>query len=43
MCGCSVKKCNWLRHLETKKHLGVQNGSDGGSMGGEIEGHGGRS
>ena len=38
-CGCKVKKCNWLRHLGTKKHRGgVENGG-----GGEEEGAGGRS
>ena len=34
-CGCKVKKCNWLRHLRTKKHRdGVENGGGGGDMGG---------
>ena len=30
------KKCNWLRHLGTKKDSdGVENGEGGGDMGGE--------
>ena len=34
-CGCKVKKCNWLRHLGTKKHRdGVENRGGGGDMGG---------
>ena len=33
VCRCKVRKCNWLRHLETKKHRdGVENGSGGGDM-----------
>ena len=36
-CGCKVKKCNWLRHLRTKKHRnGVENKGGGGDMGGEA-------
>ena len=42
-CGCKVRKCNWLRHLGTKRHLGVQNGGGGGDMGGKGEGAEGRS
>ena len=30
-CSCRVKKCNWLRHLETRKHRDVvENGEGGG-------------
>ena len=43
VCGCRVKKCNWLRSLGTKKHLGVQNGHDGRNIVDEIEREGGRS
>ena len=33
VCRCKVRKCNWLRHLETKKHRdGVGNGGGGGDM-----------
>ena len=36
VCGCKVKKCNWLRHLGTKKHRdGVENRGGGGDIGGE--------
>ena len=39
-----VKKCNWLRHLGTKKHRdGIEHGGSGGDMGEEGEGTGGRS
>ena len=32
-CGCKVKKCNWSRHLATKKHGDrVENGRGGGDM-----------
>ncbi len=31
VCGFKVRKCNWLRHLGTKKHSnGVENGGGGG-------------
>ena len=33
VCRCKVRKCNWLRHLETRKHKdGVENGEGGGDM-----------
>ena len=33
VCRCKVRKCNWLRHLETRKHRdGVENGGGGGDM-----------
>ena len=32
-CRCKVRTCNWLRHLETRKHRdGVENGGGGGDM-----------
>ena len=45
VCRCRVRKCNWLRHLETKKHRdGVENGGGGGiwmlmlgGQGGQVE------
>ena len=44
VCGCRVKKCNWLRHLGTRKHRdGVENVEGRGEMGGEGEGAGGTS
>ena len=44
VCRCKVRKCNWLRHLETRKHRdGVENGEGGGGMDADAEGAGGRS
>ena len=38
-CGCKVQKCNWLRHLGTKKHTDVveKGGGGGDRPGGEVE------
>ena len=39
MCGCKVKKCNWLRHLGTIKHRdGIEHGGIEGDMGGAGQG-----
>ena len=44
VCRCKVRKCNWLRHLESRKHRdGVGNGGGGGDMDVDAEGAGGRS
>ena len=44
VCRCKVRKCNWLRHLETRKHRdGVGNGGGGGDMDVDAEGAGRRS
>ena len=34
--GCEAKKCNWLRHLGTRKHGdGIEHGGGRGDMGGQ--------
>ena len=41
MCRCKVRKCNWLRHVGTKKHRdGVENGEGGGDK--DVDAGGGR-
>ena len=44
VCRCKVRKCNWLRHVRTRKHRdGVGNGGGGGDMDVDAGGAGGRS
>ena len=44
VCRCKVRKCNWLRHVGTKKHRdGVENGEGGGDMDVDAGGAGRRS
>ena len=38
MCECRVRKCNWARHLGTRKHM---LGGGGGKVDGHVGGGGG--
>ena len=41
VCRCKVRKCNWLRHVGSKKHRdGVENGEGGGDKDVDAEGAG---